>query len=90
MIYSPTSTFPPLPFLFYPAWTVDLGEGQMLILFCYRAVWSDQEVSVQGNTLSVVTKILKNGFSAEFEVSSVAYFALNLRFSEVSEQSSTG
>lgn len=58
MIYSPT--FSPVPLLFYPAaLAVSLGEAQMLH-FSSRAVWSDQEVSVEGNILSLVAKTLNN------------------------------
>lgn len=88
MIYSPT--FSPVPLVFYPAaLAVDLGEGQMLNFSSYRAVWSDQEVSVESNILSLVAKTLNNEFSAEPEVSSVPFFGLNLRLSEASGQSST-
>lgn len=87
MIYSPT--FSPVPLLFYPAaLAVSLGERQMLNFSC-RAVWSDQEVSVEGNILSLVAKTLNNEFSAEPEVSSVPYFGPSLRLSEASGQSST-
>lgn len=88
MIYSPT--FSPVPLVFYLAvLAVDLGAGQMLNFSSYRGVWSDQEVSVESNILSLVAKTLNNEFSAEPEVSSVPFFGLNLRLSEASGQSST-
>lgn len=83
MIYSPT--FFPVPLVFHPAaLAVDLGEGQMLNISSKRAVWSDKEVSVEGNILSLVTKTLNNEFSAEPDVSSVPYFGSSLRLSESS------